>query len=127
MRLAFQGTSAGLALFMLFGALTPRSLVAQGDSFTPETREQMKASAALRPPDSSHSPKGIEGGSARADSTYNWSAAWIGLGVGAVVGAAVGLGAAESAEIPTEGGMVLGALLFGIFGFFVGYAIGNHD
>jgi hypothetical protein len=36
-------------------------------------------------------------------------------------------GGAESSEIPVEAGMVAGALLFGILGFFVGYAIGNHD
>jgi hypothetical protein len=50
------------------------------------------------------------------------------MGVGAVVGAAVmGLWGAESSEIPYEGAMVAGALLFGIVGFFVGYAFGNHD
>jgi hypothetical protein len=46
---------------------------------------------------------------------------------GAVVGAAVmGTWGAESSEI-YGAAMVGGALLFGIVGFFVGYAIGNHD
>ena len=129
MRLVFRGSSAGLALLMLLGALTPRSLAGQGGPINAESRRQMKASAALRLPDSSHAPKGIGEGSARSDSTYNWSTAWIGLGVGALVGAAMGylvLGPSDGEAAP-ETYAIGGALLFGIVGFFVGYAIGNHD
>jgi hypothetical protein len=90
--------------------------------------EQMKASAGLAPRDLAGSPLGSGRESVRGDSTYNWGAAWIGMGVGAVIGAAVmGLWGAESSEIPPGAAMVGGALLFGIVGFFVGYAVGNHD
>ncbi|HET9294358.1 MAG TPA: hypothetical protein VFO06_08700 [Gemmatimonadales bacterium] len=88
----------------------------------------MKASAGLAGPDSSAVPEGRGDEGAGGGSKYNWGAAWIGMGVGAVVGAAVmAFGGAESSEIPMGAGMVAGALLFGIVGFFVGYAIGNHD
>jgi hypothetical protein len=110
------------------GLLAPAGLTAQGDAITPGMRQQLKAGAALRPADVSPSLEGGGNGGVTRDSTYNWDTAWIGLGVGAVVGAAVmAFGGAESSEIPVEAGMVAGALLFGILGFFVGYAIGNHD
>ena len=64
----------------------------------------------------------------RDSSDYNWGAAWIGMGVGAVVGAAVmGLSPKGASDVPQVAYMVGGALLFGVFGFFLGHALGNHD
>ena len=128
-RLVFGSTSRCLGVFLcLFGTLEPSALAAQGSTVTAGTHDQMKTSAGLVGPDSTDPLEGSGEERAGGDSTYNWGAAWIGMGVGAVVGAAVmGLWGAESSEIPYEGAMVAGALLFGIVGFFVGYAIGNHD
>jgi hypothetical protein len=127
--LVFGAASRCLGVFLcLFGTLAPSALAAQGSAFTAGTTEQMKASAGLVGPDSFVVPEVSGELGAGGDSTYNWGAAWIGMGVGAVFGAAVmGLWGAESSEIPPGAAMVGGALLFGIVGFFVGYAIGNHD
>lgn len=129
MRFVFGTASRCLGVFLcLFGTLDPSVLAAQGTAFTAGANEQMKASAGLVGPDSSDPLEGSGEERAGGDSKYNWGAAWIGMGVGAVLGAAVmGLWGAESSEIPPGAAMVGGALLFGIVGFFVGYAIGNHD
>jgi hypothetical protein len=127
-RVAFGKTPGVLVALLLVGILAPVASATQGAAVTAGTRQQMKASAALRPADTSSALEQGGGEGLRSDSTYNWGAAFIGMGVGAVVGAAImGFGGAESSEIPVGAGMVAGALLFGIFGFFVGYAIGNHD
>ena len=128
MRSALEKASGVLVALLLLGILSPADLAAQGAALNSGTRQQMKAGAALRPAGQGLTIEEGGGKGVIRDSTYNWGAAWIGMGVGAVVGAAVvGFGGAESSEIPVGAGMVAGALLFGIVGFFVGYAIGNHD
>lgn len=130
MRFVFGTASRCLGVFLcLFGTLDPSVLAAQGTAFTAGTTEQIKASATLVGPESPGALEGSLEGRAGDDSQYNWGAAWLGMGIGAVVGAGVGLlilGPSER-EAPPEAYALGGAILFGIVGFFVGYAIGNHD
>ena len=122
-----------LAIIILgFIASSPSRLVAQERIIPTVINEQMRESSTLglaAPAGFYSSVIGEALTQVSADSSrYNWKAGWIGMGVGAAVGSAFG---ALAPQLSGEGegvdpGYVLGgALVFGIFGFVIGLAVGN--
>lgn len=119
------------SLVLGFAAASPAQLAAQDRVVPTIPNEQMRRSATLRlvsPLDDVPTVLGEASFPVSADTSgYNWTPGWIGLGIGAAVGVGVGaLAPGESGEGVYAPYMVAGAVVFGVLGFFVGLAIGNH-
>jgi hypothetical protein len=127
MRTPSPSRSACLGVLLLIEFLAPAALGAQGRDVNSGAHEQMRASAGLTPADTPPAPGRREVEGVRGSSDYNWGAAWLGMGIGAIVGAGLGyvvIGPSDG-EAPPEAYAIGGALIFGIVGWFVGYAVGN--
>lgn len=133
-RRPFRLSTWTLAILVLgFAASPPVRLAAQDRTIPTVMIEQMRNSSThgvAAPTGFYSSFVGQELIPIAGDSSrYNWTAGWIGMGVGAAVGAAFG---ALAPQLSGEGegvdpGYVLGgALVFGIFGFVIGLAVGNN-
>jgi hypothetical protein len=122
----------GLWLALSFPILGVTQVVGQAQLIAPIMRSQIEGSGALRERGSGVGALPVSSDAMRlpvkAPGEYNWGAGWIGMGIGAAVGAGFG---ALAPELSGEGdgvdpGYVLGgALIFGIFGFVIGLAVGN--